>query len=96
MLEIEAHPLRAVDQELHEGSRLLQQSVRRPAAIGAAQLCLEIPVQVLGPDCSAARRAAGRTPQSRAHAPAPRRPPPGARQSCPWSIDYTFWSIIAI
>lgn len=47
MLKIGFHPLQAVDQELHEGCGLLQQSVGRLAAIGAAQPRLEIPVQVL-------------------------------------------------
>jgi|CXWK01.1.fsa_nt_gi hypothetical protein len=46
MLEIGLHPLRAVDQELHEGFGLLQQSVVHPAAIGATQLRLEFPFEV--------------------------------------------------
>ncbi len=46
MLEIGFHPLRAVDQELHEGGRLLQQPSWCSAAIGAAQLRLEVPVEV--------------------------------------------------
>ncbi len=47
MLEIGLHSLRAVDQELHEGGGLLQQPVACPAALSAAQLRLEVPVEVL-------------------------------------------------
>ncbi len=47
MLEIGFHPLRAIDQELHEGRSLLQQCARCCAAISAAQLRLEVPVEVL-------------------------------------------------
>ena len=46
MLEIGLHSHRAVDQELHEGSSLLQQSVARPAAAGAAHLRLKVSVEV--------------------------------------------------
>ena len=46
MLEIGLHPLRAVDQKLHEGCSLLQQCSWCSAAIGAAQLRLEVPVEV--------------------------------------------------
>lgn len=46
MLEIGFLPLRAVDQELHEGCCLLQQPSWRSAAIGAVQLRLEVLVEV--------------------------------------------------
>jgi hypothetical protein len=46
MLEIGLHSLRAVDQELHEVCGLLQQSVEHPAAVGAAHLRLEVPVEL--------------------------------------------------
>lgn len=46
MFKIGSHPIQAIDQELHEGCGLLQQSVARPAAVGAAQLRLEVPVEV--------------------------------------------------
>ena len=47
MIEIELHPFRAADQELHEGYGLLQQPSLCSAAIGAARLRLEVPVEVL-------------------------------------------------
>lgn len=47
MLEIGVHPFCAVDQELHEGCCLLQQSVAHPAAVGAVQLRLEVLVKAL-------------------------------------------------
>ena len=47
MIEIGLHPLRAADEKLHEGGGLLQQSAWCSAAIGAAQLRLEVPVEIL-------------------------------------------------
>lgn len=46
MLEIGLDPLWAIDQELHEGSGLLQQRLARATAVGTAQIRLEVPVEV--------------------------------------------------
>lgn len=46
MLEIGLDPLGAVGQKLHEGCCLLQQPIARAAALGVAQMSLEVPVEV--------------------------------------------------
>lgn len=47
MIGIGFHPIWSADQELHEGCGLVQKSVTCPAAISAAQVRFEVPVEVL-------------------------------------------------
>jgi hypothetical protein len=46
MIEIGLHPLGALDQELDEGSSLREQTVASPAAISAAQVRLDVPLEI--------------------------------------------------
>ena len=46
MIEIGLHALGAVEEELHEGGAFFQQSMARAAAVRAAQVRLEVPVEV--------------------------------------------------